>query len=79
MGEEETKTQPERVKVEILKSFMYNGKRVQPGDIVEFNEDRAVNHMRAGDIKRDESLIKKIKEQRIAEAEALKTDAQKEW
>lgn len=69
----------QKIKVKILKSFFYNGILVKEGDEVEMNKERAVNHMRAGDIKRDEQLIKKIKEQRLAAAEAAKSDALEDW
>jgi len=50
-----------RVMVKILSPFKYNGTFVQAGDVVEMNEDRAVNHMRVGDVERNEELIAKIK------------------
>lgn len=68
-----------RVLVKVLKPFMYNGVFVKPGDKVEFNEERAVNHMRAGDVERQEELIAKIKSQREAKAEAAIADAKAEW
>lgn len=68
-----------KVKVKILKSFMYNGIDLAPGDEVEMNFSRAVNHMRVGDVERDEELIATIKAERIARAEAAKKDAQGDW
>jgi len=69
----------ERVKVKIVRPFKYNGQFVEAGQEVEMNEDRAVNHMRVGDVERNEDLIKKIKERRAAAADAAKADAQKDW
>jgi hypothetical protein len=68
-----------KVKIKILRPFQYNGKFVNEGDEIEMNEERAVNHMRVGDVERDEQLIKKIKEQRQAAAEAAIVDAQANW
>lgn len=70
---------PGRTKVKILKPFQYNGQFVHPGDEVDMNEERAVNHMRAGDVDRDEVLINKIKTRRVAAAEAAKADAGGDW
>jgi hypothetical protein len=67
------------IKVKILKAFKYNGTFVEPGQVVDMNEARAVNHMRAGDVERDEALISKIKAQREAEATAAIADARKDW
>ncbi len=68
-----------RVMVKILKPFKYNGNFVEEGQLVEMNESRAVNHMRVGDIERDEELIKKIKDQRTAAANAAIADAGGDW
>lgn len=68
-----------RVMAKILKPFKYNGEFVQAGDVVEMNEERAVNHMRVGDIERQEDLINKIKQQRIDAADAAKSDAGGDW
>jgi hypothetical protein len=69
----------DRVVVKILKPFMYNGSFVREGDEVEMNEARAVNHMRVGDVERNEDLIKKIKEQRTSAAQAAIADAEGDW
>lgn len=68
-----------RINVKILKPFMYNGTMLQIGDVVEMNDERAVNHMRAGDVERDEGLINEIKERRSAAAEAAMDDAKGDW
>lgn len=68
-----------KIKVKVLKPFQYNGVYVGVGEEVEMNEERAVNHMRVGDVERNEQLIIKIKEQRAAAAEAVIADAQKNW
>ena len=59
--------------------FMYNGSFVREGDEIDMNEDRAVNHMRAGDVERDEELIQKIKDRRTAAAQAAIADAGGDW
>jgi len=69
----------ERVKVKIIRPFKYNGTFVEAGQEVDMNEERAVNHMRVGDVERNENLIKKIKERRAAAADAAKADANKDW
>lgn len=69
----------ERVKVKIAKPFMYNGVMVQPGDEVEMFADRAYNHMRVGDVERDENVVSEIKAKREAAAKAALADAQKDW
>lgn len=76
---EETKLPEGRVLVKVLKPFKYNGEFVDVGQEINMNEDRAVNHMRVGDLERDESLIEKVKARRIAAAEAAKSDAAGEW
>ena len=68
-----------RVLVKILKAFMYNGSFVREGGEIDMNEDRAVNHMRAGDVERDEELIQKIKDRRTAAAQAAIADAGGDW
>lgn len=68
-----------RVNVKILKPFVYNGMMLQTGDVAEMNDERAVNHMRAGDVERDEGLINEIKERRTAAAEAAMDDAKGDW
>lgn len=65
--------------VKVLKAFKYNGEFVYEGDVIEMNENRAVNHMRVGDLERDEALIEKIKQERIAAAEAAAKDAGGDW
>ena len=80
MGNENEKNLPEgRVMVKIIRPFKYNGTFVEAGAEVEMNEERAVNHMRAGDVERQEPLIEKIKQRRIAAAEAAKADAGLDW
>lgn len=83
MGEEKvnpSSSLPEgRVLVKIVRPFKYNGVFVSEGDEVEMNEDRAVNHMRIGDVERQDELIKKVKDRRIAAAEAAKGDALGDW
>lgn len=69
----------EKVKVKVAKPFMFNGLFVKPGDEVEMNEERAVNHMRAGDLERNEEVISKIKARREASANAALADAKGEW
>lgn len=69
----------EKVKVKIVKPFMYNGKMLSKDEEVEMNIARAVNHMRVGDVERDEVLVDRIKQERIAAAEAAKADAQGDW
>lgn len=69
----------QKLKVKILRAFKYNGEFVAPGQEVEMNEERAANHMRAGDIERNEELISKIKAQREAAATAAIADARKDW
>lgn len=68
-----------RVLAKVLKPFQYNGVQLKEGDVVDFNEERAVNHMRAGDVERNEALINKIKQRRIDAAEAAKSDASQDW
>lgn len=68
-----------RVLVKVIKPFKYNGEFVEEGQTIEMNEARAVNHMRVGDIERDEDLIQKIKDQRTAAAEAAIADAGGDW
>lgn len=68
-----------KVRATILRPFKYNGEFVQAGDVVVMNEERAVNHMRVGDVERQEDLIAKVKERRIAAAEAAKADAGGDW
>ncbi len=58
---------------------MYNGTMVQEGEQVEMNDERAVNHMRVGDVERDEALIDKIKSKRHAAATAAIADAEGSW
>ncbi len=69
----------ERVSVKIAKAFQYNGSFVREGDEVDMNESRAVNHMRVGDVVRDESLINKVKAERLGAAKAAQADAEAEW
>lgn len=77
---EEKKALPEgRVMVVVLRPFKYNGTFVQEGDTIEMNQDRAVNHMRVGDLERDDELIQQVKDRRIAAAEAAKGDAEGDW
>lgn len=77
---DEKKTLPDgRVQVKVLKGFMYNGSMVNPDDVIEMNLERAVNHMRVGDVERQEDLIEKVKASRVAAAEAAKADAEGEW
>ncbi len=68
-----------RVLVKVLKPFKYNGEFVDVGQMIDMNESRAVNHMRVGDLERNEELIEKIKQQRVAAAEAARADAEGEW
>ena len=68
-----------RVMVVIAKPFMYNGNLLKVGDKVEMNRNRAVNHMRVGDVERDDVLIAEVKQVRVDAAEAAKADAQGEW
>lgn len=68
-----------RVNVTVKSGFMYNGTFVTEGEVIEMNIDRAVNHMRAGDIERDEELIAKVKDDRVAKAKAAQADAEGEW
>ncbi len=75
----ETKLPEGRVMVTIKTGFMYNGTFVNEGEVVEMNVDRAVNHMRVGDVERDEELIAKVKEARTAKAKAAQADAEGDW
>lgn len=68
-----------RVTVKVLKGFMYNGTMLKAGDSVEMNEDRAVNHMRAGDLERDEKVVEKVKARRLGAAKAAQADASGDW
>ncbi len=68
-----------RVQVTVKSAFMYNGTFVKEGDVIDMNVERAVNHMRVGDVERDEELIAKVKEDRKAKADALRADAEGEW
>lgn len=68
-----------RVLVKIIKPFKYNGEFVQEGQEVEMNEDRAVNHMRVGDVERQDDLINKVKQRRIDAAKAAQDDASRDW
>lgn len=68
-----------RITVKILRPFMYNGKYVEAGSDVEMNIERAVNHMRVGDIERDENAIAEVKQARQAAAEAAAADAKGDW
>ena len=78
--ENENKPLPSgRTTVKILRPFKYNGQFVQEGQMVDMNEDRAVNHMRAGDVERNEELIIKVKQRRQAAAEAAAADAKGDW
>ena len=69
----------ERVKVKVAKPFMYNGNLLDVGSEVEMNDERAANHMRAGDVERDERLILIIKARREAAASAAIADARGDW
>lgn len=69
----------EKIKAKVIRPFMYNGKMLKKGEVVEFNIERAVNHMRVGDLERNEEAIKKVKEKRRGQAEALLKDAEKDW
>lgn len=69
----------ERVNVKVLKPFMYNGSFVKEGEEIDMNESRAVNHMRVGDLSRDETLINKVKAERLGAAKAAQADAEAEW
>lgn len=79
MGDENKSLPEGRVMAKILVPFQYNGTMLKVGDVVEMNEERAVNHMRAGDVERDEALISKIKQRRVDAAEAAKSDANADW
>lgn len=58
---------------------MYNGTLVKPGDEIEMNDERAANHMRAGDVERDEKVVEIIKARRLAAANAAAADASGTW
>lgn len=76
---QEDKLPSGRVKVTVKSAFMYNGTFVKEGDVIDMNEERAVNHMRVGDLERDEALITRIKEKRAAAAKQLQDDAEGDW
>ena len=69
----------EKINVKIAKPFMFNGQMLNVGDEVEMNASRAVNHMRVGDVERDEDLIAEIKASRIADAKSAQADAEGDW
>lgn len=69
----------DKVTVTIVNPFMYNGTMLKAGDEVELPRDRAVNHMRVGDVERDDALIEAVKQERKAKAEAAIADANKDW
>ncbi len=58
------------MKIKVKAPFMYNGKMLQAGDEEEMNEDKAVRHMRAGDLEKDQKAIEKYKNKMIAKHEA---------
>lgn len=59
------------MKVKIKRPFIYNGAALRPGDEVEMADPkRAVRHMLAGDIERDEKAVIDYKNKMIAEGEA---------
>jgi len=69
-----------RVKVKILRPFMYNGELLKEGqEDVDMNIERAVNHMRAGDVERQDDVIAEVKQARSAAADAAKADAEGDW
>lgn len=68
-----------RVTAKIAKPFMYNGVLLEVGQEVEMNIERAVNHMRVGDVERDEDAINEVKAARQAAAEAATADAKGDW
>lgn len=58
---------------------MYNGQMVVAGAEVEMNENRAVNHMRVGDVERQEKLVERVKQRRLGAAKAAQKDAEGKW
>lgn len=68
-----------RVTAKIAKPFMYNGELLAVGQEVDMNIERAVNHMRVGDVERDEDAINEVKAARQAAAEAATADAKGDW
>ena len=70
---------PEKVKVTIRQPFMYNGTLAKVGDVVDMYDERAYNHMRAGDVERDEAIIATVRQRRLAAAEAAHKNASESW
>lgn len=70
---------PGRVLAKIVRAFMYNGTMLEVGQSVDMNEERAVNHMRAGDVERDNALVEKVKNRRLEAAKAAQADAEGNW
>lgn len=69
-----------RVKVKILKPFMYNGKMLEVDqEDVDMNIERAVNHMRVGDVERNEEVVNEVKQARLDAANSAAADAKGDW
>jgi hypothetical protein len=68
-----------RITAKIVKPFIYNGALLEAGQEVEMNIERAVNHMRVGDVERNEEAIGEVKASRQAAAEAAQADAKGDW
>lgn len=69
----------EKLKVKVLKPFMYNGTMLRYGQEVELDFNRAVRHMRFGDVERNEDAIKTYKARLEAEAQAQIESAKSDW
>lgn len=59
------------MKVKIRRPFIYNGAVLRPGDEIDMpDNNRAVRHMLAGDVERDDRAIGDYRDKMIAEGEA---------
>lgn len=68
-----------RITAKVLKPFMYNGTLLEVDQEVDLNIERAVNHMRVGDVERNEDAIAEVKAYRQAAAESAQADAKGDW
>jgi len=65
--------------VKVINPWLYNGVMLKEGEDIELNFNKAIRHMKVGDVERDEDGIKRYKATQKSNAEAQLRDSQADW